>query len=150
MLYSQRGGNPTETCMYWGFECGDGWYKLIDRLSAQLEEINAGLDKDDRIEAAQVKEKFGGLRFYTNGVPTKVGSLVDTLIRKAEKESYETCERCGGEGKPNSCGWISTLCEKCRKQKDSCSPPASPPIGDDTVAAIFLGRPPGMVEEEKE
>ena len=55
-LYKQYGGDITKTCMGWGFECDDGWFKLIDGLSAKLQPYG--------IEAGQVKEKLGGLRFY--------------------------------------------------------------------------------------
>ena len=55
-LYKDYGGDMTKTCMHWGFAHGDGWYNLIDELSTKLEPHG--------IVAAQVKEKFGGLRFY--------------------------------------------------------------------------------------
>ena len=114
MLYAQR-----ETCTCFGFECGGGWYALIDRLSAALEAINGTLKADERIEAVQVKEKYGGLRFYTNGAPVGVCDRVDAMIRAAEKESYRTCEQCGKPGKPNANGWITTLCNECRSRARS-------------------------------
>ena len=57
-LYQDYGGDMRKTCMHWGFSHGDGWYNLIDELSAKLEPFG--------VIAAQVKEKFGGLRFYLN------------------------------------------------------------------------------------
>ena len=27
----------TETCMCWGFECGDGWYTILDRLMSNIQ-----------------------------------------------------------------------------------------------------------------
>ena len=36
-LYRNRNKSPQTTCMSWGFSCGDGWYDLIDELSAKLE-----------------------------------------------------------------------------------------------------------------
>lgn len=35
-IFRDRHGNMRETCMCWGFECGDGWYSLIDLLCAFL------------------------------------------------------------------------------------------------------------------
>jgi len=32
-LYRDRNGDMKETLMCWGFECGDGWYQIIDTLS---------------------------------------------------------------------------------------------------------------------
>ena len=59
-LYRHYGGDIRKTCMGWGFSCGDGWYNLISDLSQNIKD----LDKHDRVVADQVKEKFGGLRFY--------------------------------------------------------------------------------------
>ena len=52
-----------ESCLARGFECGDGWEPLIRRLCGDLRKI--GPEADFRV--AQVKEKFGGLRFYCDG-----------------------------------------------------------------------------------
>lgn len=60
--------------------------------------------------ASQVKEKFGGLRFYIDGGD-------DThyaLINFAESLSYNTCEVCGKSGKANRDGWITTRCNEHR------------------------------------
>lgn len=111
-LYSQYGKSPKETCMAWGFSCEAGWYNIIDELSSKLEPLG--------IVAAQVKEKFGGLRFYIE--PTiKNGKFEKAcaLIREAESLSYETCEICGASGaKPRKGGWIRTLCGKCQDTKN--------------------------------
>jgi hypothetical protein len=59
----------------WGFECPDTWEPILRKLSAKLELLttgwkeanpNAKLDGMDYEPpyAVQVKEKFGGLRFY--------------------------------------------------------------------------------------
>ena len=50
----------------------------------------------------QIKEKFGGLRFYT-----------DEDLDDIEDESYTICEECGEPGKPRPGGWIKTRCDKC-------------------------------------
>lgn len=89
-----------------GFECDSGWYKIIDKLCSDIQEY---IDKtgEEQVIATQVKEKFGGLRFYINAASDHVYDL----IHAAEKESYKTCELCGKEGKPRDSGWIKTLCE---------------------------------------
>ena len=66
-------------------------------------------------ELCQVKEKFGGLRFYINGASKECHDI----ISKYEKLSYETCERCGNPGKPNDTGWITTLCDECRNKQNN-------------------------------
>jgi hypothetical protein len=57
--------------------------------------------------AAQVKEKFGGLRFYVNGTTDKHHNYISF----AESMSYRTCEECGAVGKTYTDGWHTTLCD---------------------------------------
>jgi len=64
----------------------------------------------EQVEAAQVKEKYGGLRFYVMGG----NETVDALISFAEDMSYRTCESCGSPATPSEGGWITTRCNKCK------------------------------------
>jgi hypothetical protein len=98
-----------------GLECSDGWYDLIcelcDKLQAHCDEKNSS-GASFQIVAIQVKEKFGGLRFYvTGGDEYSYG-----LIRKAENDSYKICEECGAPGKLYQRGWWLTQCEPCREK----------------------------------
>lgn len=36
-IFANRHGDMKTTCMCWGFECGDGWYNLIDHLCANIQ-----------------------------------------------------------------------------------------------------------------
>lgn len=116
ILYQDAYKSPRETCMCWGFECGDGWFHLIDDLSKKIEEWN-NKNPDKLITAAQVKEKFGTLCFYTNGYYDEISKLID----EAEEKSIITCEECGstdGVTQTSPPEWITTLCKKCmRKHK---------------------------------
>jgi hypothetical protein len=102
--------------------CSSGWYRILEELDAKL----TYLYPDYKI--AQVKEKFGTLRFYTEGVPFGVvGDLMDDAIRQAEKESSKTCEICGKSSMRGGNGWVydqsvgtrvrggwyKTLCDDC-------------------------------------
>lgn len=109
ILYSQYRGDPAKTCMAWGIAVGDGWYKIIDELSAKLELYG--------IVAAQVKEKFGGLRFYIESCPGDIFDEVHKLIDEAESLAYKTCESCGKPGTQTKSGWIKTLCEECKNKR---------------------------------
>ena len=109
-LYAQYGGSPRETCMAWGMTCGDGWYKIIADLSEKL-------SKFEGVEAAQVKEKFGGLRFYLDGTTEENWKEAHKLTNEAEMLSLKTCENCGEPGKRRSGGWIRTLCDKCEAEQ---------------------------------
>ncbi len=113
-LYAQHGLPPQETCMCWGFDCDDGWYDIIFNLSKKLLEV------DPTVQAVQVKEKLGGLRFY-------VGPTNDTafdLIQAAEAESLHTCECCGTKEKVSTkpykgSYWIYTYCQTCRAIREA-------------------------------
>lgn len=97
-----------ESLMCFGFACGDGWFDLIDDLCTEIEET--GVD----VTAVQVKEKFGGLRFYCRGGSEGVWSI----IGKYEEKSFKTCELCGDSGEITDTGWIKTLCNDCREERE--------------------------------
>ena len=78
-------------------------------------EYNKDKKEEEKIEFMQIKEKYGGLRVYTN-FGTK--ELFD-LIEKAEDESYNVCEDCGSRedvGMRES-GWLTTMCLECIKKE---------------------------------
>lgn len=86
-------------------ECDDGWFDIIFNLckDIQQEVNNSGCEQ---VVAAQVKEKFAGLRFYASGG----NEVTDAMIEKYCKLSRETCEITGGKG--YTCqknGWYKTL-----------------------------------------
>ena len=112
-LYRDRHGNMMNTCMCWGFECGDGWFELLYNISYFLEkEIEStNYEKDYPICASQVKEKYGTLRFYMSTETDKMSEIIDMH----EKMSEKVCERCGGlEAKTRTVNhWVSTICDEC-------------------------------------
>tara|TARA_R110000751_G_scaffold212149_2_gene315583 strand:+ start:308 stop:793 length:486 start_codon:yes stop_codon:yes gene_type:complete len=107
-IFRQKDLPMQQTAMCWGITCGDGWYNIIDTLCHNIK----GHSEDTMVtEATQVKEKYGGLRFYYDGGD----ELIRGMVRMAEGLSYCTCENCGSPGTQNDKGWISTLCDPCRK-----------------------------------
>ena len=85
-----------------GFFCvGNGWLGIVKSLIEDL--IELGWDK----QICQVKEKFGGLRFYINSGSDEIHKR----IIEAEIKSHEVCEKCGEPGESISGGWIVTLCK---------------------------------------
>src|SRR3990167_1021456 len=107
-IFRQKDLPMTETCMCWGIDTGDGWFTLIDDLCDQI--MRTGI----RVEAVQVKEKFGGLRFYFEPYDDQIGGLVSCT----EAKSYTICDMCGGPGIPRKGGWVVTRCNKCYARKD--------------------------------
>jgi len=61
-------GDFRYTGMTLGFTHDDGWFEIIWRLCADLEPLVAEFEQEtgSQFEVLQVKEKFGGLRFYVN------------------------------------------------------------------------------------
>ena len=91
-----------------GFFCiGNGWLGVVKSLIEDL--IKLGWDK----QICQVKEKFGGLRFYINSGSDEIHKR----IIEAERKSHKVCEKCGEPGKSISGGWIVTLCEFHAEEK---------------------------------
>lgn len=108
----------TKTCMCWGFDVGDGWFKIIWKLSLKLEKILNDLRPvfKDTFMVDQVKEKFGTLRFYVNREDDTFNRITNA-IGMAEQASGQTCENCGKGGKlRQNFGYLSTLCNKCNKE----------------------------------
>lgn len=71
-------------------------------------------DMVPQVIADQVKEKYGGLRFYYTGGNDKISHYIDF----AEYMSYTTCEECGQPGQMygQGGGWIRTLCKEHAKK----------------------------------
>ena len=112
ILYQGHEWPLTQNLMAFGFECGDGWFKIIDQLSADITLLD---EKNGTTTiAVQVKEKYGGLRFYVESGSDAVYDLIDA----AEEESLKTCEMCGEPGELRGVGWVSTMCDKCWAEKE--------------------------------
>ena len=99
---------PCEPFAFDGFTVGDGWFAIIDRLSAKLAE-------DPNVIAVQVKEKYGTLKFHVD--PT---ARFHSERLAANKESERVCEVCGAPGtlKARLRGWWSVRCEPCHWLED--------------------------------
>jgi hypothetical protein len=118
-IFANRNGDPKETLMCWGFECGDGWYPIINTLCSEIQSRidwnNKNVDNGygnykeiKQVVAVQIKEKFGGLRFYYEGGDDHIHGMV----RMAENWASTTCEICGNPGQTRHGFWIKTLCDE--------------------------------------
>jgi hypothetical protein len=91
-------------------EVGEGWQSLVTNLVEDL--IDLGWDRS----VAQVKEKFGGLRFYIG----EGSDAVHSRIEEAESLSLRICEFCGRPGTPSGRSWVVTRCEEhVKKEKEN-------------------------------
>jgi hypothetical protein len=96
---------------YGGFAVGKGWYPILERLCSNIQHHidwrNRESETVPQVVVEQIKEKFGGLRFYYQGGDEQVHGMV----RMAEAWADVACEECGGIGQRRSGGWIRTLCD---------------------------------------
>jgi hypothetical protein len=99
-------GDPHQTCMARGFQHGDGWFNLVWRLCEQIEEVVD--EREQPFKVAQVKEKFGGLRFYVDFGNEAIFALIAT----AEDESFHIYEVCGQPGRVRHGGHVQTKCDE--------------------------------------
>ena len=103
--------DPMKSLMCFGFDCGEGWYPIIEDLAEKINEI---VERDNLEDfcVVQVKEKFGSLTIYCRAETDEIHSL----INEAERKSTSTCEICGAPGSMITKGWISVLCDDCRSR----------------------------------
>ena len=123
-LFVERNLPMSQTCMCWGFSCGDGWFNIIDLLCANIQSHidweNKNEEKVPQVVVKQVKEKFGTLRFYISGGD----DYIHGLVRMAESMSSRTCEKCGASGKlygvseKGITGWMHTHCDVCEEARE--------------------------------
>ena len=104
---------------YGGVTCGAGWWPIIASLCASIQHHidwkNRQSDVVPQVTVAQVKEKFGGLRFYYDGGDDEIRGMV----RMAEIWASHACEECGAPGTSRDGGWIKTLCDTHHNLRES-------------------------------
>jgi hypothetical protein len=100
---------------------GEGWYALVN----DLDEAVLALVPGRRI--LQIKEKFGGLRYYVELPDTDPAARerARALIGIAEDRSYKVCEDCSTtdgvttEAIGETYGWVRSLCPSCREAAEA-------------------------------
>jgi len=122
------------------FSVGDGWLGIVydilhtlSRISASFIDKNTGalrithIDGTDTeltllhtIDIVQIKEKFGGLRFYYHykeqyNLDSFDKGMISGIVRMAEAIASKTCEYCGEPGKLECIGGCYTTC--CENHK---------------------------------
>ena len=103
----------------WGFECGDGWYWLIDQLSSCIYSyVTANPHKMlEMPQVSQIKEKYSSLRYYYVGGDERISGMVWL----AEHLSGSVCEACGTTDgvSINDSGYLRALCASCRAAQEA-------------------------------
>jgi len=137
-IFQDYEGNPGQVNWY---GVPDGWLHVIDWLCGAIQDYidnvtipkpnqnyveGSKYDKDDitthkslyghptQVTCDQMKEKFGGLRFYETGGDERVYGM----IKMAEYICSQTCMSCSSMiNTKTTQGWISVYCEECMNQK---------------------------------
>lgn len=88
------------------------WKLTKDKLkSVKREELYGKIP----FNVTQIKDKYGGLRFYYDGGDENI----DAMVSLTESLSYRTCEFCGTTRNVEQTdkGWIYTVCKRCRRTR---------------------------------
>lgn len=96
---------------------GRGWWSIVERICEEIHKFNVNYnDEENPIRATQIKEKFAGLRFYTNFTREINGVSIHKIISDLESESSRTCETCGEpiEEPDDDNGWWRAICPTCK------------------------------------
>lgn len=118
---------------YGGFCVGEGWWPILEALCGQIDSYTKWrnktrasllednpynhkiLDEVTQVVVEQIKEKFGGLRFYYTGGDEHISGMVTM----AEVWAHRSCEVCGNPGTSRSGGWIKTLCDEHEAERQA-------------------------------
>lgn len=145
-LFVNRYKTPMESCLSFGFECGDGWFWLIDNLCDSIQSYIDNNSKQYRIKNKFFRYTHKFLR--DRGLPYKlknkflrniVSKIFDELNR-LEREEYETIPQVtvdqvkekfgtlrfyysGGDETINGMVWLAehmsyNICEVCGSTKN--------------------------------
>jgi len=103
---------PDRCCI----ETDAGWWPIIEALCGNIQRHTdwPGRPVVEQVVVEQIKEKFGGLRFYYSGGDEKIAGMV----QMAESWAARACERCGAPGVSRPGGWVRTLCDAHNQERE--------------------------------
>jgi hypothetical protein len=110
-----------------GAGIGDGWWPFVEAAATLLDAAYPGW------KSGQIKEKFGGLRFYITPAPWDEAKVKENnprareedlarwerewyaqqeaIATAAERACNEVCETCGKPATMRGTGWVHMLCD---------------------------------------
>ena len=93
----------------WRISFGDELCEKINKLLVKANYVN-----DYRI--TEIKEKWGELRWYNNGVPEIIFEELNNLLDEYSEKSKHICINCGLPAEIDyEKSFFLPLCEKCKK-----------------------------------
>jgi len=140
-LFRDRHAPMTETCMCWGFDCGDGWYNIIDQLCWSIQSyldskqeqhdrdvvynvmIQAGLAGDLTLLNEYYKRGLNSNQYIQEALikgPRQVEPLIPQVVVTQVKEKFGTLRFYYSGGDDYISGLVSmaevmsaVTCEEC-------------------------------------
>lgn len=102
----------------WEDEVPAGWRKAFCPLMwDELKDILQKANYVEKFRFAQIKEKYGTLRLYDEGVPNEIFDEVLAWTQKYEDLSAKTCIHCGADHVDYmTTGWITFICKECAQE----------------------------------
>lgn len=118
---------------YGGVCTGAGWWPIIHSLCGNIDAYtkwrndtrkallannphNIKIPEEvPQVIVTQIKEKFGGLRFYYDGGDERIRGMVEM----AESWASHACEVCGKPAISRGGGWIRTLCDEHEAERQN-------------------------------
>ena len=76
-----RNKNMQETCMCWGFECGDGWFNILNQLMSQIQH---------HIDWKE-KQRAGAIKYNEMAAQAKAGNfdLFEETMKALPNDEYK-------------------------------------------------------------
>ena len=92
-------------------ELPDGWARLFLLYCKHMRKELILYKYLDKFRFSQIKEKYGDMRLYNNGVP-RDSKCSDLECIYSHLSTY-VCQECGKPAKYITMGWVEQLCRDC-------------------------------------
>ena len=103
----------------WLDDLPSGWRKSFGlKMIEELDQILRKAHYQNEYKIVQIKEKWGSLCWYDNGIPKNIYKEYNSWLNRYEELSKHTCIICGEQGELTGKGLIVPLCEKCKKDNE--------------------------------
>lgn len=106
----------------WDDAMPKGWKKSFAvKMYKEMKSLLKKANYLNEYRITDLKEKYGTLHLYDNGVPESIAHDFQRLISKYEDISMFRCIHCGKVTKYYTTGWINYICKNCAKKFNSNS-----------------------------
>lgn len=91
----------------------DGWHRLFLLYCMSIKPILKKANFIDQFRFSQLKEKWGEMTLYDNGVPQDIHEEMSDIKYIYERISALICQHCGNFAEYEARGWVSFFCKNC-------------------------------------